>query len=160
MNCTCHNDLGWLNTQEKTADFRSSDIILPALGLLKQYPEFLYSMECTAYLMEFLSRHPELRDEMAANMQNRRFTWGASYVECQEVHVGPEKLVRQFYFGRLWLKNTFPGVDTSFLCENGSPVDDSADAADSCQSRGQVLHPGPHALWFLQLGRPPTDPVC
>ena len=121
LNCTCHNDLGWLNTQEKTADFRSSDIILPALGLLKQYPEFLYSMECTAYLMEFLSRHPELRDEMAANMQNRRFTWGASYVECQEVHVGPEKLVRQFYFGRLWLKNTFPGVDTSFYVKTDPP---------------------------------------
>jgi hypothetical protein len=90
LNCTCHNDLGWLNTQEKTADFRSSDIILPALSLLKEYPGFLYSMECTAYLMEFLSRHPELRDEMVANMQSRRFTWGASYVECQEVHVGPE----------------------------------------------------------------------
>jgi alpha-mannosidase len=121
LNCTCHNDLGWLNTQEKTADFRSSDIILPALSLLKQYPEFLYSMECTAYLMEFLSRHPELRDEMVANMQSRRFTWGASYVECQEVHVGPEKLVRQFYFGRLWLKNAFPGVDTYFYVKTDPP---------------------------------------
>jgi alpha-mannosidase len=121
LNCTCHNDLGWLNTQEKTADFRSSDIILPALSLLKEYPEFLYSMECTAYLMEFLSRHPELRDEMVANMQSRRFTWGASYVECQEVHVGPEKLVRQFYFGRLWLKNTFPGIDTSFYVKTDPP---------------------------------------
>jgi alpha-mannosidase len=121
LNCTCHNDLGWLNTQEKTADFRSSDIILPALSLLKEYPGFLYSMECTAYLMEFLSRHPELRDEMVANMQSRRFTWGASYVECQEVHVGPEKLVRQFYFGRLWLKNTFPGIDTSFYVKTDPP---------------------------------------
>ncbi len=121
LNCTCHNDLGWLNTQAKTADFRSSDIIVPALGLLKEFPEFLYSMECTAYLMEFLSLHPELRDEMVANMRGRRFTWGASYVECQEVHVGPEKLVRQFYFGRLWLKNTFPGIDTSFYVKTDPP---------------------------------------
>jgi alpha-mannosidase len=121
LNCTCHNDLGWLNTQAKTADFRSSDIILPTLGLMKQYPEFLYSMECTAYLMEFLERHPELRDEMVSNMRSRRFTWGASYVECQEVHVGAEKLVRQFYFGRLWLKNTFPGVDTSFYVKTDPP---------------------------------------
>jgi alpha-mannosidase len=121
LNCTCHNDLGWLNTQAKTADFRSSDIILPTLGLLKQYPDFLYSMECTAYLMEFLARHPELRDEMVANMRSRRFTWGASYVECQEVHVGPEKLARQFYFGRLWLKNTFPGIDTSFYVKTDPP---------------------------------------
>ncbi len=121
LNCTCHNDLGWLNTQAKTADFRSSDIILPTLSLLKKYPEFLYSMECTAYLMEFLERHPELRDEMVANMQSRHFTWGASYVECQEVHVGPEKLARQFYFGRLWLKNTFPGIDTHFYVKTDPP---------------------------------------
>jgi len=29
FNCTCHNDLGWLNTQKKTADFRSADQPLP-----------------------------------------------------------------------------------------------------------------------------------
>jgi alpha-mannosidase len=121
FNCTCHNDLGWLNTQAKTADFRSADIILPALKLLKEYPEFVYSMESTAYLMEFLARHPELRDEMVANMRSRRFAWGASYVQCQEAHVGPENLARQFYFGRLWLKTTFPGVDTHFYFKTDPP---------------------------------------
>ena len=121
LHCTCHNDLGWLNTQAKTADFRSSDIILPTLNLLKQYPEFIYMMESATYLMEFLERHPELRDEMAERMRERRFRWGASYVQCQEVHVGPEKLVRQFYLGRLWLKKTFPGVDTKFYVKTDPP---------------------------------------
>ena len=64
IHCTCHNDLGWLNTQAKTADFRSEKIILPALKLLEQYPDFRYSMESTTYLMEFLERHPEKHDEM------------------------------------------------------------------------------------------------
>ncbi len=121
LHCTCHNDLGWLNTQAKTADFRSSDLILPALKLLRQYPEFVYTMESTIYLMEFLERHPELREEMAARMRERRFVWGASYVQCQEVHVGPEKLVRQFYYGRLWMKKTFPGVDTHFYFKTDPP---------------------------------------
>ena len=121
LHCTCHNDLGWLNTQAKTADFRSSDIILPALKLLKEYPEFVYTMESTAYLMEFLERHPELREEMAERMREGRFRWGASYVQCQEVHVGPEKLVRQFYLGRLWLKTSFPGVDTRFYFKTDPP---------------------------------------
>ncbi len=121
LHCTCHNDLGWLNTQAKTADFRSSDIILPALQLMKQYPEFVYTMESTTYLMEFLERHPELRDEMLERMREGRFRWGASYVQCQEVHVGPEKLVRQFYLGRLWLKTTFPGVDTHFYFKTDPP---------------------------------------
>lgn len=121
LNCTCHNDLGWLNTQEKTADYRSAEIILPAMKLLEEYPEFRYSMESTAYLMEFLERHPERRQQMAQDMRDKRFTWGASYVQCQEVHVGPEKLVRQFYFGRRWLKQSFPGVDTHFYVKTDPP---------------------------------------
>jgi len=121
LDCTCHNDLGWLDTQAKTADFRSAEIILPALKLLQEYPEFLYSMESTIYLVEFLERHPERREEMAALMRSRRFTWGASFVQCQEVHVGPEKLVRQFYLGRRWLKETFPGVDTRFYIKTDPP---------------------------------------
>lgn len=121
FNCTCHNDLGWLNTQAKTADYRSAEIILPAMKLLQKYPEFCYSMECTAYLMEFLERHPEKRQEMTSLMKENRFIWGASYVQCQDVYVGPEKLARQFYFGRRWLKKTFPGVDTRFYIQTDPP---------------------------------------
>ncbi len=119
--CTNHNDLGWLNTPEKTADYRSSSLILPALELMREYPEFLYSMESTAYLMEFLDRHPEKRDEMAERMRQRRFTWGASYVQLLQLSAGPEKLVRQFYFGRRWLRKTFPGVDTHFYIQSDPP---------------------------------------
>ncbi len=119
--CTNHNDLGWLNTPEKTADYRSSALIMPALEQLREYPEFLYSMESTAYLMEFLDRHPEKRGEMAERMRQRRFTWGASYVQLLQLSAGPEKLVRQFYFGRRWLKTTFPGVDTHFYIQSDPP---------------------------------------
>jgi alpha-mannosidase len=121
INCTNHNDLGWLDTQKKTADYRSSSLILPALDLMQKYPEFLYTMECTAYLMEFLDRHPEKRDEMATMMKTGRFAWGASYVELLELSAGPEKLVRQFYLGRRWLKNAFPGVDTHLYMQTDPP---------------------------------------
>ncbi len=121
LNCMSHNDLGWLNTQEKTADYRSEVLIVPAMNLMREYPEFRFALECTTYLMEFLDRHPEKRDEMASLMREKRFPWGASYVECQEVHVGPEKLVRQFYLGRRWLKKTFPGCDTLFYVKTDPP---------------------------------------
>lgn len=122
IHCTCHNDLGWLNTQARTADFRSEKIILPALKLLEQYPEFRYSMESTAYLMELLARHPEKRDAMYRMMREGRFRWGASYVQCLEVHVGPEKLVRQFYYGRRWLRENFPGVDSHTYYKTDPPA--------------------------------------
>ena len=118
---TNHNDLGWLDTQKVTADYRSAELILPAMDLLKKYPEFRYSMECVAYLQEFLDRHPERREEMAQLMREKRFVWGASYVENLEGHVGAEKLVRQFYLGRRWLKKAFPGVDSIHYCKTDPP---------------------------------------
>jgi alpha-mannosidase len=51
-------------------------------------------------------------------MRERRFTFGASYVQMQEPHVGPEKLARQFYLGRRWLRKEFPGVDTHFYVKS------------------------------------------
>ncbi len=62
---TNHNDLGWLDTQKVTADYRSAELILPAMEIMKKYPDFRYSMESVAYLIEFLERHPEKREEMA-----------------------------------------------------------------------------------------------
>jgi len=120
--CTNHNDLGWLDTQEVTADYRSAELILPAMKLMKEFPEFRYSMESVAYLIEFLDRHPEKREEMAQLMREGRFTWGGSYVQVLEAHVGPEKLVRQFYLGRRWLKNSFPGADTRYYFKTDVPA--------------------------------------
>jgi alpha-mannosidase len=119
---TNHNDLGWLDTQKVTADYRSAELILPAMEIMKKDPDFRYSMESVAYLVEFLERHPEKRQEMAQLMRDRRFVWGASYVQNLEVHVGPEKLVRQFYLGRRWLKKNFPGCDTIHYCKTDPPA--------------------------------------
>jgi alpha-mannosidase len=119
--CTNHNDLGWLDTQEVTADYRSAELILPAMRLLRENPEYRYCMESVVYLIEFLERHPEKRDEMAQLMKEGLFTWGGSYVQCLEVHVGPEKLVRQFYLGRRWLKKNFPGADSRYYFKTDPP---------------------------------------
>ena len=118
---TNHNDLGWLDIQSVTADYRSAELILPAMDMLKKYPEFKYTMESVEYLKEFLKRHPEKKDEMAKFMRERRFVWGASYVQCLQVHVGPEKLIRQFYCGKRWLKENFPGCDSRVYINTDVP---------------------------------------
>ena len=119
---TNHNDLGWLDTQKVTADYRSAELILPAMEIMKKYPDFRYSMESVIYLIEFLERHPEKQQEMAQLMREKKFVWGASYVQNLEVHVGPEKLVRQFYLGRRWLRKNFPGCDTIHYCKTDPPT--------------------------------------
>ncbi len=118
---TNHNDLGWLDTQKVTADYRSAELILPAMDLLKKHPEFRYSMESVIYLMEFLDRHPEKREEVAQLTRERKLVWGGTYVQNLEVRVGPENLVRQFYLGRRWLKKNFPGADSVHYCKTDPP---------------------------------------
>jgi len=118
---TNHNDLGWLDTQANTADYRSKELIGPALDLMQKNPEFKYTMESVEYLKEFLQRHPERKGEMAQRMLEKRFTWGASYIQNLQAHVGPEKLIRQFYYGRRWLKENFSDCDTRFYMNTDVP---------------------------------------
>ena len=118
---TNHNDLGWLNTQALTADYRADTLIAPALDLMKTNPEFKYTMESVEYLKEFLVRHPERKDELIQRVREKRFAFGASYIQNLQAHVGQEKLVRQFYYGRRWLKETFPGCDTHFYINTDVP---------------------------------------
>ena len=118
---TNHNDLGWLNTQALTALYRADTLIAPALNLMKTNPEFKYSMESIEYLKEFLRIHPERKDELIQRIREKRFSFGASYVQNLQAHVGQEKLVRQFYYGRRWLKETFPGCDTHFYINTDVP---------------------------------------
>jgi alpha-mannosidase len=118
---TNHNDLGWLDTQAITADYRADVLIAPALDLMKTNPEFKYTMESVEYLKEFLVRHPERKDELIGRIREKRFAVGASYIQNLQVQVGQEKLVRQFYYGRRWLKEAFPGCDTRFYINTDVP---------------------------------------
>ncbi|MCK9220863.1 MAG: glycosyl hydrolase-related protein [Bacteroidales bacterium] len=118
---SCHNDLGWLDTQAITADYRADVLIAPALDLMKTDPEFKYTMESVEYLKEFLIRHPERKDELIQRVREQRFVFGASYIQNLQVQVGQEKLVRQFYYGKRWMKETFPGCDTRFYINTDVP---------------------------------------
>ncbi len=118
---TNHNDLGWLNTQALTALYRADTLIAPALDLMKTNPEFKYMMESIEYMKEFLKIHPERKDELIQRIREKRFSFGASYIQNLQAHVGQEKLVRQFYYGRRWLKETFPGCDTHFYINTDVP---------------------------------------
>jgi len=118
---TNHNDLGWLDIQEKTADYRADVLIAPALDLMKTDPDFKYTMESVEYLKEFFVRHPERKDELIQRIREKRFAYGASYIQNLQAHVGQEKLVRQFYYGKRWFEEHFPGCETHFYINTDVP---------------------------------------
>lgn len=106
-----HQDIAWMNTPEYCRTERINDIILPALDMMKEDPNFTFEMEQTLNLMEFLEVHPERKDELIQRYKEGRFLWGATYNQPYEGLSYGELLVRQTYFGRKWIRENLPGCD-------------------------------------------------
>ena len=108
---TSHNDLAWIDTHEKTFALRDREIITPGLDLLAKHPSYCFNMECVYYLMEYLERHPERKEQIQQFAKEGRFEWGATFNEPFETLFPNESLVRQLYYGRRWFRKTFPDCD-------------------------------------------------
>ena len=51
-----------MDTPEYCRTERIEDIIIPALDIMREDPNFTFEMEQTLNLMEFLEAHPERRE--------------------------------------------------------------------------------------------------
>ena len=106
-----HQDIAWMDSPEKCMEFRDKNVITPALALLAKDPGYAFTMENMLNLKEYLVRHPERRDEVVSYTKEGRMEWGATFNQPYESLLSGEQLVRETYFGRRWLKRTFPGTD-------------------------------------------------
>ena len=106
-----HQDIAWMDTPEYCRTERINDIIIPALKMMDEDPDFTFEMEQTLNLMEFLEAHPERKDEVIKRYKEGRFNWGATFNQPYEGLASGEQLVRQAYFGRKWIKENLPGCD-------------------------------------------------
>ena len=93
-----HQDIAWMDTPEYCRTERIEDIIIPALDIMREDPNFTFEMEQTLNLMEFLEAHPERRDEVIERYKEGRFVWGATYNQPYEGLASGEQLVRQAYY--------------------------------------------------------------
>jgi alpha-mannosidase len=106
-----HQDIAWMDSPEKCMEFRDKNVITPALALLAKDPGYAFTMENMLNLREYLDRHPDRRDEVVRFTKEGRMEWGATFNQPYESLLSGEQLVRETYFGRRWLKKTFPGAD-------------------------------------------------
>jgi alpha-mannosidase len=106
-----HQDIAWMDSPEKCVAYRDTNVITPALALMAKDPAYSFTMENMLNLMEYLERHPDRTDEVARLTREGRLEWGATFNQPYESLLSGEQLVRETYFGRLWLKRTFPGAD-------------------------------------------------
>jgi alpha-mannosidase len=106
-----HQDIAWMDSPDKCIAFRDTNCITPALAMMAKDPAYSFTMENMLNLMEYLERHPERADEVARLTREGRMEWGATFNQPYESLLSGEQLIRQAYFGRLWLRRTFPGAD-------------------------------------------------
>lgn len=106
-----HQDIAWMDTPEYCRTDRLENIVIPALEMMKEDPDFTFEMEQTLNLMEFLEAYPERKDEVIQRYREGRFLWGATYNQPYEGLSSGEQLVRQAYFGRKWIRENLPGCD-------------------------------------------------
>jgi alpha-mannosidase len=106
-----HQDIAWMDSPEKCIVFRDTNCITPALAMMAKDPAYSFTMENMLNLMEYVERHPERADEIARLTREGRMEWGATFNQPYESLYSGEQLIRQAYFGRLWIKRNFPGAD-------------------------------------------------
>jgi alpha-mannosidase len=106
-----HQDIAWMDSPEKCIAYRDTNCITPALAMMAKDPAYAFTMENMLNLAEYLERHPDRTDEVARLTREGRMEWGATFNQPYESLLSGEQLVRETYFGRLWLKRTFPGAD-------------------------------------------------
>lgn len=107
-----HQDIAWMDSPQNCIIQRDTMVITPALELLKKDTSYHYSIEQALMLKEYLERHPERLEEIAKYTRQGRLEWGASYNQPYEGMYFGESLIRQFYFGRKWIKKILPGCDS------------------------------------------------
>jgi len=145
-----HNDIAYLDDPRGTADFRSENLILPALDLMNTDDSFALDVETTLYLKEFLERHPERIDEIRRRVEQKRLGFGGRYTQFYEALFGGEALARQMYFGRKWLRKTLGGAcDTRVVWDTDVPQ-------RTLQSPQVFAKAG---IKYLMIGRFPTPGI-
>jgi len=106
-----HQDIAWMDSPEKCIVFRDTNCITPALAMMAKDPAYSFTMENMLNFMEYIERHPERAEEIARLTREGRMEWGATFNQPYESLYSGEQLIRQAYFGRLWIKRNFPGAD-------------------------------------------------
>ncbi len=139
-----HNDIGWLDTPEATADWRRDRVIGPAIPLLEKYPDYRYGMETNLFLMEYLERVPTQAATIHKLMAGNRLTFGATYNQPYQSLWGGESLMRELYYGRKWLREHV-GTDVDCVTAWGTDVPSVAMQIPQILAKSGVKH--------LMLGR-------
>jgi len=102
-----HQDIAWMDSPEKCVLERDTMLITPLIEQAEVDPDYRFDIEDALMIKEYIERHPDRRESIHQLFRDGKISCGASYSQPYEEMYSGEALVRQFYFGRKWLKDEF-----------------------------------------------------
>ena len=79
-----HQDIAWMNTPDSCRLERVHDIVIPALDLIEEEPEFKFEMEQSLNLIEVYEDSPENKQRLIDTYKSGNFEWGATFTQPYE----------------------------------------------------------------------------
>lgn len=101
-----HIDLTWWNSPEECRK-RNAEIMDSIFELCESDPNFKFSYETTAGLMNYLEMQPDNRDKIRRLLEAGRLDVGGLFVSPFCDALTDEAVARNFYLGKLWLEKAF-----------------------------------------------------
>ncbi len=121
LSVTTHQDLGWVDEIEKCVTMRDTQWITPFMKRMTKEAAFEMDVEQASIIQEYIGRHPEKKVEIAKRLKEGRMLIGSTYTQPYEEMYFSESLARQFYLGKLWLKNEFDGYNATSYYNSDVP---------------------------------------
>ena len=101
-----HADLCWPDTPEACTNL-NCQAISQSIDILSTMPDFKFSEEDVFVLEEYLRRNPQRYAEVGDLLRDGVLECGGFYFGPSELLLGGEGLIRNIYYGKLWLQNHF-----------------------------------------------------
>ena len=121
LSLTTHQDLGWIDEIENCVIMRDTLWISPFLQRLQDEDGFEMDIEQASVIQEYIGRHPEKKGEIVKRLKEGRLLIGGTYTQPYEEMYFGESLARQFYLGKLWLKQEFDGYNATSYYNSDVP---------------------------------------
>ncbi len=102
-----HQDIAWMDSPEKCVLERDTMLITPLIAQAKVNPDYRFDIEDALMIKEYIERHPGQKATIKQLFDDGKISCGSSYTQPYEEMYSGEALIRQFYFGRKWLKDEF-----------------------------------------------------
>ena len=107
-----HQDIAWMDSPGKCVLERDTMLITPLIQQAQANPNYRFDIEDASMIKEYIERHPDKKESIKQFFKEGKISCGSSYTQPYEEMYSGEALVRQFYFGRKWLKDEF-GYDAN-----------------------------------------------